>query len=170
MLWEGRVLWGMMVFDSLRALDWLVTRPDVDPSRVATLGMSMGSTAAWWVAALDERVNVTVDINCLTDFQALIAHHGLKLHGIYYYVPDLLNHFTTSQINALIAPRAHLGLAGLRDDLTPQDGLDRIDRDLKSVYAALGHPERWKLLRYDVAHQETPEGRQEALAFLRANL
>lgn len=167
MLWEGRVLWGMMVFDSLRALDWLVTRPDVDPSRVATLGMSMGSTAAWWVAALDERVKVTVDINCLTDFQALIAHHGLKLHGIYYYVPDLLNHFTTSQINALIAPRAHLGLAGLRDDLTPQDGLDRIDSDLKSAYTALGHPERWQLLRYDVAHQETPEGRQAIIAFLK---
>ena len=49
-------------------------------------------------------------------------------------------------------------------------GLDIIDRELKAVYAEAGHPERWKLLRYDVAHQETPEGRQEALAFLRANL
>ncbi len=166
MLWEGRVLWGMMVYDSLRALDWLVTRPDVDPARIATLGMSMGSTAAWWIAALDERIKVTVDINCLTDFQALIARHGLKLHGIYYYVPDLLNHFTTSQINALIAPRAHLGLAGLRDALTPLDGLDRIDRDLQQVYASSGHADRWQLLRYDVEHQETAEGRKAVVAFL----
>jgi dienelactone hydrolase len=167
MLWEGRVLWGMMVYDSLRALDWLVTRPDVDPARIATLGMSMGSTAAWWVAALDERIKVTVDINCLTDFQALIDHHGLKLHGLYYYVPDLLNHFTTPQINALIAPRAHLGLAGLRDALTPVDGLDRIDRDLQQVYASTGHADRWQLLRYDVEHQETAEGRQAIIAFLK---
>ncbi len=167
MLWEGRVLWGMMVYDSLRALDWLVTRPDVDPARIATLGMSMGSTAAWWVAALDERINVTVDINCLTDFQALIAHHGLSLHGIYYYVPDLLNHFTTSQINALIAPRPHLALAGLRDALTPLDGLDRIDRDLHQVYTSMGHPDHWRLLRYDVEHQETAEGRREIVAFLK---
>ena len=49
-------------------------------------------------------------------------------------------------------------------------GLDIIDRELKQVYAEAGHPERWKLLRYDVAHQETAEGRREALAFLRANL
>jgi len=69
-----------------------------------------------------------------------------------------------------VAPRAHLGLAGRRDALTPQAGLDVIDRELKQVYAEAGHPERWKLLRYDVAHQETPEGRQEALAFLRAHL
>jgi len=167
MLWEGRVLWGMMVYDSLRALDWMVTRPDVDPARIATLGMSMGSTAAWWVAALDERIKVTVDINCLTDFQALIAHHGLKLHGIYYYVPDLLNHFTTSQINELIAPRPHLALAGLRDALTPLDGLDRIDRDLQQIYTSMGHADHWRLLRYDVEHQETAEGRREIVAFLK---
>ncbi len=166
-LWRGQVLWGMMVYDSLRALDVLLQRPDVDPQRVATLGMSMGSTMAWWLAALDERVKVTVDINCLTDFDSLIAAKGLGHHGVYYYVPALLKHFTTSQINALIAPRAHLGLVGLRDALTPLDGVDRIDRELTAEYARHGHPERWKLLRYDVAHQETPEGRQAIVGFLK---
>ena len=170
MLWQGRVLWGMMVYDSLRALDWLVTRGDVDPSRVGTLGMSMGSSMAQWLAALDERVKATVDICCLTEYHTLLAEKGLKGHGIYYYVPGLLKHFTASDINALVAPRAHLGIAGLRDALTPQAGLDIIDRELKAAYAEAGHPERWKLLRYDVAHQETPEGRSEALAFLKANL
>jgi acetyl esterase/lipase len=166
MLWKGQVLWGMMVYDSLRAVDVLLARDDVDGARLATIGMSMGSTMAWWLAALDERIRVTVDINCLSDFQALLDHKALSLHGIYYYVPALLNHFTTAQINALIAPRAHLGLAGLRDRLTPVDGLDRIDRELQQVYAEMGHPERWRLLRYDVEHQETPEGRQAILAFL----
>jgi len=167
MLWRGQVLWGMMVYDHLRALDYLLTRPEVDPQRIATVGMSMGSTMAWWLGALDERIKVTVDINCLTDFQALLARKALSLHGLYYFVPGLLNHFTTAQINALIAPRAHLGLAGLRDKLTPVEGLDVIDRELQQVYAKLGHPERWKLLRYDVEHQETPEGRQEIIAFLK---
>ena len=167
MLWQGQVLWGMMVYDSLRALDWLATRPDVDQARIGTLGISMGSTMAWWLAALDARVKATVDICCLTDFQALLAHKNLSAHGVYYYVPRLLKHFTTAQINALIAPRAHLGLAGLQDKLTPVDGLDRIDGELQQVYAAAGHPERWRLLRYDVGHMETPEGRQEIVAFLR---
>ncbi len=166
MLWQGRVLWGMMVYDSLRAVDWLAARADVDASRIATVGMSMGSTMAWWLAALDERIKVTVDICCLTDFHTLLARKGLGGHGVYYYVPGLLKHFTTSQINAMIAPRAHLGLAGVQDKLTPVEGLDIIERDVTRVYADAGHPERWKLLRYDVGHQETPEGRQEVLAFL----
>jgi acetyl esterase/lipase len=167
MLWRGQVLWGMMVYDSLRALDWLLERPDVDPARVGTLGISMGSTMAWWLAALDERVKVTVDICCLTDFHTLVARKGLSLHGLYYYVPGLLRRFTTAQINALISPRAHLGLAGLQDKLTPVEGLDIIDRELTKVYADAGHPERWKLLRYDVGHTETPEGRQEIIGWLK---
>jgi acetyl esterase/lipase len=166
MLWRGQVLWGMMVYDSLRALDFLAQAPGVDPQRIGTLGMSMGSTMAWWLGALDERIKAVVDINCLTDFQSLLKRKALSLHGVYYFVPDLLNHFTTAQINALIAPRAHLGLAGLRDNLTPVEGLDIIDNELKQVYAKAGHPERWKLLRYDVEHQETPEGRREIIAFL----
>jgi hypothetical protein len=170
MLWQGRVLWGMMVYDSLRALDWLEARPEVEPSRIGTLGMSMGSTMAQWVAALDERVKATVDICCLTEYHTLIKEKGLSGHGIYYYVPSLLKHFTAADLNALIAPRAHLSLAGLRDKLTPVEGLDIVDRELQRAYAEAGHPERWRMLRYDVAHQETPEGRQEALAFLRSFL
>jgi dienelactone hydrolase len=170
MLWQGQVLWGMMVYDSLRALDFLLQRADVDPSRIATLGISMGSSMAQWLAALDERVKVTVDICCLTEFHTLLKKQALSAHGVYYFVPSLLKKFTTAQINALIAPRAHLGLAGLQDKLTPVEGLDIIDAELQRVYAAHGHPERWKLLRYDVGHQETPEGRTEIIGFLQKHL
>ena len=170
MLWQGRVLWGMMVYDSLKAVDWLVARADVDPARVGTLGMSMGSTMAWWLAALDVRIKATVDVCCLTDFHTLLEKKGLGGHGIYYYVPSLLKHFTTAGINALIVPRAHLGIAGLKDALTPPEGLDVIDRELEAAYAEAGCPERWKLLRYDVPHQETPEAREEIVAFLQREL
>ena len=68
MLWHGSVLWGMMVYDSLRAVDYLVSRSDVDSDRLATVGLSMGSTMAWWLSALDTRVKVCIDLCCLTDF------------------------------------------------------------------------------------------------------
>lgn len=167
MLWQGQVMWGMMVYDNLRALDYLVSRPDVDVNRIATMGMSMGSTMAWWLAALDERIKVTVDLNCLTDYQTLLEEKGLDRHGIYYYVPDLLRHFTTSGINALIAPRPHLGLAGRFDPLTPMKGLNKIDTDLQQVYAAAGAPDAWKLNIYPVGHLENPEMRRDIMDFLK---
>ena len=166
MLWDGRVLWGMMVWDALRAMDYLAARDDVDPGHIAALGMSMGSTTAWWVAALDVRVRVCVDICCLTDFRTLVARRGLDGHGIYYFVPGLLRDFETADINALIAPRPHLALAGRKDPLTPPEGLERVDRRLREVYAARGAPEAWRLSCHDVGHVETRAMRAEALAFL----
>ncbi len=170
MLWRGQVLWGMMVYDSIRALDYLATRPEVDPQRIGTLGLSMGSTMAWWLAALDERVRVCIDLCCLTDFDELIATGGLDGHGIYYYVPGLLKHFDTASINALIAPRAHLSLAGNYDSLTPPRGLDRIDAALRSVYEAHGVPKHWQLVRYDTGHFETAHGRALIMQFMQRHL
>ncbi|HEY0110520.1 MAG TPA: alpha/beta hydrolase family protein [Fibrella sp.] len=166
MLWHGQVLWGMMVYDNLRALDYLQTRPDIDTERIATMGMSMGSTMAWWLAALDKRIRVCIDLCCLTDYQSLIETNGLGLHGIYYYVPDLLTQFTTSDINALIAPRPHLSLAGRFDPLTPLAGLEKIDRQLRSVYEQEGAPTAWQLRIYEAGHEETAAMRADILAFL----
>jgi hypothetical protein len=166
LLWHGQVLWGLMVYDTLKATDYLTTRPDVDAGRIASLGLSMGSTMAWWHAALDERVKVCVDLCCLTDFQALIETRGFDGHGIYYYVPGLLKQFTTAQINALICPRAHLSLAGLWDKLTPPAGLDRIDTALREDYARAGVPERWELMRHRGGHFETWEMRVRIMEWL----
>jgi hypothetical protein len=167
MLWKGQVLWGAMVYDNLRALDYLVARPNVDAARIGTIGISMGSAMSWWTAALDTRVKVCVDICCLTDFEALIDTRGLDGHGIYYYVPSLLKHFTTAQINALIAPRPHLGLAGNHDRLTPPAGLDRIDEELRRVYDALGAKDAWQMQRYETGHFETALMRSEIMTFLK---
>jgi len=160
----------MMVYDSLRALDYLATRPEVDMDRVGTLGLSMGSTMAWWLAALDERVRVCIDLCCLTDYEELIASRGLDGHGIYYYVPGLLKSFDTTSINALIAPRPHLALAGNYDELTPPRGLDKIDTALKAVYASQGVPDNWQLIRYNTGHFETAHGRAAIARFLRTHL
>jgi hypothetical protein len=165
MLWKGQVMWGMMVYDSIRAVDYLFTRYDVDTERIGTLGMSMGSTKAWWFSALDTRIKVCVDICCMTDFQKLIETQGLDKHGVYYYVPKLLKHFTTAQINSLISPRPHLSLNGLYDRLTPNSGLDIIDEELKKVYKEDGAEQCFELKKYPVAHLETHEMRSEVIKF-----
>ncbi|MFH2068046.1 MAG: acetylxylan esterase [Candidatus Omnitrophota bacterium] len=167
MLWKGRVLWGMMVYDSIRAVDYLISRPEVDKKRLGTVGMSMGSTMAWWIAALDVRIKVCVDICCLSDFQTMVNNRTLDQHGIYYYVPNLLKEFDTVAINSLIAPRPHLGLAGNLDLLTPPEGLDKIDAGLKKIYADQKASNAWSLIRYNVGHKETAAMRQEVIAFFR---
>src|SRR5208282_1068196 len=61
-----------------------------------------------------------------TDYDELIRTHGLKEHGVYYYVPSLLKHFDTAGINELIVPRPRLSLNGRLDLLTPPAGVERV--------------------------------------------
>ena len=82
------------------------------------------------------------------------------------YVPSLLKHFTTTEINSLIAPRPHIALAGNYDILTPPAGLDKIDRELSEIYRNEGAEDAWKMVRYNVGHIETRAMRKEIVDFL----
>lgn len=166
MLWRGQVLYGMMMFDEFRAMDYLASRPEVDTTRLGALGMSMGSTKAWWLAALDPRVKVCMDVCCLTDYEELIRTHGLKEHGIYYYVPSLLKHFQTAGINELIVPRARLSVNGRRDPLTPPAGVEKVRDRLLPLYRRYGKESDCHIELFDCEHVELPAMRKLILAWM----
>lgn len=159
MIWRGQVLYGMMMFDEFRAVDYLVSRPEVDANRIGAFGLSMGATKAWWLAALDPRIKLCVDLCCLTDYDELMKINNLKGHGIYYYVPSLLKHFSTAQINELIVPRAHVSLNGRKDLLTPPAGVERVRDHLLPMYQKYGKAEDCRIELFDCGHEELPEMR-----------
>ena len=170
MLWRGQVLFGMMMFDEHRAVDYLASRPEVDPRRIGAFGLSMGATKAWWLAALDPRVRLCVDLCCLTDFEELIRIDNLRGHGIYYYVPGLLKHFQTHQINELIVPRPHLSLNGRKDPLTPPAGVERVRDHLMPLYRKYGKAEDCRIELFDGGHEERPEMRELVLEWMERHL
>lgn len=166
MLWEGRTLFGMMLFDEMKALDYLLSRPEADAGRVGVFGLSMGATKAWWLAALDTRITTCLDLCCMTDFDELMKANNLKGHGIYYYVPSLLKHFETKTINELIVPRPHVSLNGRLDDLTPPKGVEKVRDYLLPLYTKYGKTEDCRIELFDCPHEELPEMRQIILAWL----
>ena len=170
MLWRGQVLYGMMMFDEFRALDYLASRPEVDPKRLGAFGMSMGSTKAWWLAALDPRVRLCLDVCCLTEFEDLIKINNLKGHGIYYYVPRLLTKFSTAQINELIVPRPRLSVNGREDDLTPPAGVEKVRDYLLPLYRRYGREADCRIELFDCPHIELPEMRKLILEWMDAHL
>lgn len=157
-LWLGRTLWGMMIRDDLIALDYLVSRPEVDAKRIGVTGLSMGSTRSWWIAALDDRPAAAVCVCCLTRYQDLIAAKQLRAHGIYYFIPGMLRHFDSEAVVSLIAPRALLTLTGDQDGGSPVSGVNTINSFARGVFDLYGKSDQFRGVVYpDVGHVYTPE-------------
>jgi dienelactone hydrolase len=170
-LWVGRTLWGMMLRDNLMALDYLASRPEVDARRIGVTGMSMGATRSWWLMALDERIQTGVAVACLTRYQNLIQHEALSAHGIYYFVPKLLNHFDTEAVVALIAPRPVLFMNGDQDSGSPVDGIHAIEMPVRAVYGLYGRETECQSFVYaGQGHVYTPEMWAKTLEWMKEKL
>lgn len=166
-LWVGRSLWGMIVRDDLMALDYLCSRPEVDIHRIGVTGISMGATRTWWLMALDDRPKTGVAVACLTRYRDLITAEGLKYHGIYYFVPGMLNHFDTEAVVSLIAPRPMLFQTGDKDFGSPVAGIRQIETQVRQVYRLYRAEDRFEnVILPDLGHAYTPEMWQRTLTWL----
>jgi dienelactone hydrolase len=170
-LWQGRTLWGMMLREEQCLIDYLQTRPEVDRERIGATGMSMGCTRSWWLAAIDDRVQAVVGVACFTRYTELIAHGNLRMHGIYYFVPGVLQHFDTEAIHALIAPRPHLELSGDQDGGAPTDGVIALEKKLGAVYRLHGKADHFRSVLYaNTGHEYLPEMKQEMARWFERHL
>lgn len=163
-LWFGRSLWGMQLRDEQIALDYLMTRPEIDTEKIGVEGMSMGSTRAWWLAALDDRVKTVVGIACFTRYKELIQQRELSAHGIYYFVPGMLKHFDTEAVMGLIAPRPFLALTGDSDKGSPLSGMKVLEEKLDNLYSLYNQKESFRSIIYtNTGHVFTDEMKMEML-------
>jgi hypothetical protein len=124
----------------------------------------MGSTRAWWLAAIDERVKAVVGIACFTRYQDLIAQRYLRAHGIYYFVPGVLQHFDSEAVMGLIAPRPFLALTGDSDAGSPLSGIRILEEKLKACYELYDAGKQFRSIVYpDTGHIYTDEMKLEML-------
>jgi hypothetical protein len=157
-VWQGSTLWGMMVRDDLLALNYLVTRPEIDATRIGITGMSLGASRTTWLAALDDRPQVVVPIAQMTRYQEFAESGRYNGHSIYYYVPGLRKSgLEMDHLVALAAPRLQAILIGDADPLSPIEGVRRVHAYAETIYALYGTEANLILnVEAGVAHQFTP--------------
>ncbi len=168
----GKTFMGMNTYDNIRAIDYLVSRGDVDPERIAVVGLCWGGMQAYNLAALDRRVGCCVAINANSTYRALIRHHiTYSYHTcLGTYIPNLLKYGDTTDIYALIAPRPLLIANNANDNWFPLEGYQEICRELEGVYHAFGKPENFKHLLSSNLHDIVGVYRKEAIAWLNKHL
>lgn len=170
-LWEGRTLWGMMLRDDLLALNYLISRPEVDPERIGLTGMSLGASRSTWLAALDDRPKAVCPVAQMTRYHDFADSGHYAGHGIYYYVPRaLVSGVEMEHLAALAAPRPQLVLIGDQDPLSPLSGIQKVDRFTQLIYGLYQTDTFHTKIYNGVGHVYTPEMATAMLQFFQEKL
>ncbi|MGH9839226.1 MAG: dienelactone hydrolase family protein [Blastocatellia bacterium] len=155
--WPGVILW-----DDIRTLDYLASRPEVDRNRLGCVGLSVGGYRSFLLAALDERIKAAVDVGWMTSFAAQIKRHVRSSIGLTFHIPGLYRYLDLPDLAALIAPRAALVINGSQDRLFALDGVKAAFDKIGRCYAKAGVIERQRCRLYDAPHEFNLEMQAEA--------
>lgn len=158
----GKCLAWKHILDMRRAVDYLITRPEVTSDRIGCYGHSMGSTHTWLVGPWEPRIRCLVGNCCLPTYEGI--HRTKILHCFPNFIPGLFEYGDTPEIASLIAPRPlHFNLGEMDEGSPIEEAREGIQR-IAAAYAAMnasqnftsyiqpatGHvlsPEMWTLTR-----------------------
>ena len=152
---------GPEVWNGIRALDYLETRPEVDPKRLAITGISGGGAMTWYGAAVDERLQAGASV-CAT----WTVEHHTRLDAIHENCDCIyfMNTFQAdlSSVGALIAPRPFKMLSARRDPSFPVAGYKEAFQRTLPIYKLYGAADKVAEYDHDAPHADIPAFRKEA--------
>jgi dienelactone hydrolase len=163
-LTEGRSLQGKYVWDARRALDYLVSRPEVDRARIGMIGHSLGGQETLFTTAADTRIKAAVS-SCGFASLAVLKRDRI-MHNFALFVPGLAEAGDYGAVLALVAPRPFLVAARTADPIFPRDGIEATVAAAREAYAAQGAADRLATFYEDGKHEFSPAMREAAYAWL----
>ena len=170
-LMTAGITWpGVMLWDDLRTLDYLASRPEVDRQRLGCVGLSVGGYRSFLLAALDQRIKAAVDVGWMTSFASNIRRHVLNTVGLTFHIPGLYRYLDLPDLAALIAPRSVFVINGSRDGLFPREGVDKAFQKIEACFRKAGVPERQRCRLYDAPHEFNRSMQAEAWEWLAARV
>jgi len=153
--------WGLSLFtlqtwNSIRALDWISTLPDVDPARIGCTGESGGGTQTFILTALDRRIKVAAPV--------VMVSHGFQGGCVCENAAGLRHGTDNVEFAALAAPRPMI-LVGASGDWTAET-MTRAFPAIRGVYSLIGSPDRLEAAVYDFPHNYNQTTRNAVYAFM----
>jgi cephalosporin-C deacetylase-like acetyl esterase len=146
----GRNTARFEIWDGMRAIDYLQSRPEIDPDRIGCTGNSGGGTQTSYLMALDDRISVAAPSCYITGFEALLSTIGPQ-DGEQNIFGQLAFGMDHADYLMMRAPTAILMCVATSDFFDIQ-GAWRCFRYAKRLYTRMGVPERVSLLENDAGH------------------
>jgi dienelactone hydrolase len=152
----GVGLLGLQTYNSLRAVDFLSSLPDVDPKRLGCTGASGGGTQTFLLTAVDDRIACSAPVNMVAaEFQG-----GCSCEN----APGLRIDLNNVEIAAAAAPRPLLLVAATGDWTKNVPALEA--PAIRGVYQGLGAEDRFRAVQFDAPHNYNKDSREAVYAWM----
>lgn len=158
--WPGVVFW-----DDIRTVDYLVTRPDVDPNRIGCMGISMGGYRSLFLAALDPRIKAGCVAGFMSTVKPMIQAH-VDTHSFVHFLPGLHRYLDWPDVASLTAPRGLMVLQCSKDGLFPLQGMKDAVAKIELAYEKAGVGGKFAGKFFDVPHRFSKPMQDEAFIWL----
>ncbi|CAM6027153.1 unnamed protein product, partial [Sphagnum balticum] len=181
------------VWDIIKVMDYLTTRPDIDPAHIGMMGISLGGMNTWFAAAADPRIAVAVALIGVQSFGWAISKEQwhARVASIPYpfqaaardfgretidteivaavwerIAPGIMDKLDSPYTIPAIAPRPLLICNGKDDPRCPVGGLERVLNKTMEVYASMGVPHHFKFIAEEgIEHAITQTMVEEAMCW-----
>jgi dienelactone hydrolase len=147
---------GVEAWNSIRALDYLQSRPEVDRERLGVTGRSGGGAYSWWLAALDERIKAACPVAGITDLQNHVVDGTVEGHCDCMFMVNTYR-WDYAMVAALVAPRPLLICNSDKDSIFPLDGVERVHQKVAGIYKLYGATNNLGLLITEGPHKDTQD-------------
>ncbi|MEX2260330.1 MAG: acetylxylan esterase [Bryobacteraceae bacterium] len=160
---------GVEVWNAMRAIDYLETRPEVDKNRIGMTGRSGGAAMSWFTAAVDPRIQVAAPVMGISTYAANVRDNTQKLHCDCMFPVNAHRHDMLHQ-GALIAPRPLLMMHGREDRLFPVAGYEEFEQRVGDLYKSFGVGEAFGNVVVDTGHKDSDYLRERAIRWFDKHL
>ncbi|MBP7141568.1 MAG: acetylxylan esterase [Opitutaceae bacterium] len=164
----GSSLARLVIWDGIRAVDYLLTRPEVDPRRLGITGRSGGGFQSLYIPAFDDRIYATAPENHVCNNTRILQKIGPRdgEQNLFHMFARGIDH---PDLLTARAPNPTLIIA-TTNDLFNIEGTRETFREVSRAYKAMGAPDNLKLIEDDAGHQSTTRNNETMYAFFQKQL
>lgn len=152
-----------MIWDGIRAVDFLLSRKEVDPDRIGITGRSGGGTQSAYIAAFDDRIKAAAPECYITSFTRLLQSIGPQdaEQNLFNEIERGIDHADLLEVRA---PKPTMIITTTSDFFSIQ-GARETAKEVSGVFEAYSHPDNFSMVEDDAPHESTKKNREAMYAF-----
>lgn len=168
--WAGTTWAGLNFGDDSRCVDYLLSRKEVDGSRIGCTGLSGGGWRTDMIAALEPRIKAVVSVGWMTTGDSQQAYNVAGAIGTFCLLPGVWNRIDIPDLISMGAPKACMVVSATKDPLFPPLGQQEAARQITEAFSWAGKPQKFRSYTPEKEHCYDAEIQEEALSWFNKHL